>query len=261
MLDSIHLRSGYDALALSELGTKGTFSAPVPEGTAFINPEECSDFFQPIGSFANDFSAGAQDVANGGKALPAFGNICRQQFRNGSERRFRFQQQKEELLARHCLELRERHFRRFFGQAEPSQRRNAAFIDESPRRADIDQSPNGAFLKAAFIDLRFQLRNPLRNKFSVQWRFSRPPWPASRRVDSDRGLQRRPSIERAEHLFGESFLGLPPGIERPDDLFGNLFLRNDKRIILGRWPALLPDLLQQSFASTGMTGLASVNAS
>ena len=73
-----------------------------------------------------------------GKPLPAFGNICRQQFRNGRKCRVRLEFQKEKLLASHLLELRKCHFRSFLSQANSPQRRHAALIDETSRRPDVD---------------------------------------------------------------------------------------------------------------------------
>ena len=136
-------------------------------------------------------------------------NVCRQQFRNRRKRCFRIQQQEEELLARHRLELRQRQPRTFLGQSNSTQRRDAALIDEPSRHADIDQAADGALLKTAFGDPRFQFRDALVPQLRVQQGFSRPSRPGDCRVNSDRGLKRRRSVDREEYLTRRVFPGFP----------------------------------------------------
>ena len=196
-----------------------------------FNLEKRRNLFQPFLGFSGYFTTRTHDVANGGKALPSLAHVRRQQFRNSRERGFRLQQQEQELLARHRLELCERQSRTLFGQANSSQRCDATLIDKPSCHAHIDQAANSALLKAALGDVRFQLRNTLLNELTMQQGLSRPSRPRRFRVDSDRGLKSRRAIHCEEHRLGELFLGVTPGIERVDDLLGNLLLSDNERIV------------------------------
>ena len=142
----------------------------------------------------------------------------RKQFGDGSETRFRLEQQHEELLAHDRLELREREARACVVRAGPPQCLQAALVDHSARHSDIEQTANDAFPETAAADLRFQLGDARLQPLAVLRRHLRLWRYFGIRRDADRGLHHGRSIDAEKERLTERFLRVAPLVEDIDDV-------------------------------------------
>src|SRR5437879_1834166 len=94
-----------------------------------------------------------------------------------------------------------------------AQRLDAALIDHSARRADVEQSTNSRLGEAAIADPRFQLGDPLLEHFAMLRQHLAPARRFRLRIDPERRLYRRRTVDVEEERFAQGFLCVAPAIE------------------------------------------------
>ena len=133
--------------------------------------------------------------------------------------KFRVEQQHEELLARHRLELCKRKARHSSQASDAPQRIHSALINAAQSEAHVNEAAKGALKQAAFPDAGLDLIDAVLNEFAVKGRLRRRAMRLQiLRIDACGGLKCGRSVDGKEEVLHEAVADLAPAFQRIDDL-------------------------------------------
>src|SRR5262245_19062624 len=207
-----------------------------------VDAEQLGDLVQSPLVLGGEVAARTQHEVDEAEHLAPGLGIAREQPRDCAERGLLVDQQHVELFAHERLEGRQRDVA--VRAAKAADGLEAALVDRAAPHAGIDQPADDRFAYAPDGHARFDLGDPGLQQLAMQRVLRRRSQGLRRRrLDADRGLQRRQAVHRQEGALGHRLARVPPGIERRDGLARHVLLQRDKWIAGAHRPSVLANLL------------------